>query len=208
MRPLAIVRLPGFLRDIFPSYQFRIPQDGDQKKIYLTFDDGPTPGVTPWVLDELKNYNAKATFFLIGRNVERNPGIFRRIRDEGHSVGHHTYSHLNGVFTGNRSYVKDVLMASRVVDSRLFRPPYGRMNFIQRRRLARYYRIIMWDVMSYDFNTEVSPQECYHNVADNLQPGNIVVFHDSEKARQNMQYSLSRVLEEFGGKYEFASIPM
>jgi peptidoglycan/xylan/chitin deacetylase (PgdA/CDA1 family) len=182
---------------------------GELRKIFLTFDDGPTPGVTEWVLDQLREYNAKATFFCIGRNVEHFPDTYHKILEEGHSVGNHTYSHLKGFRSGRRHYFEDVELASNFIDSDLFRPPYGRIRPDQVREVVKQYRLIMWDVLSIDYTRKVPDEEIVHNVTTHARSGSIVVFHDSEKARKNLYYALPRVLENLSRRgYEFEAIPM
>lgn len=169
----------------------------DSKTIYLTFDDGPIPEVTPWVLDTLKAYQAKATFFCVGDNVRKHLEVFQRILTEGHQVGNHTYHHLSGWNTDNIPYFHDVRKCARMVKSNLFRPPYGRLKPQQVQFLQRHYKIIMWDVLSADFDQDTTPEQCWTNVQSHAQPGSIVVFHDSVKAFKNLQYTLPRCLEFF-----------
>ena len=158
-----------------------------EKNIYLTFDDGPHPVATPFVLDELKKYTAKATFFCIGKNVIEHPAIYKRIIDEGHGVGNHTHNHLNGWKTNTNEYLNDVMIASKLFKSNLFRPPYGKLRSIQAKRIAdaiadKSAKIVMWDVLSGDFDETLSKEQCLKNVIDNTVEGSIIVFHDSEKA--------------------------
>ena len=182
---------------------------GELKKVYLSFDDGPTPDVTPWVLDHLREYKAKATFFCLGRNVDHNPDIYRQILEEGHSVGNHTYSHLRGYGTRNQQYFDDIELAGNLIDSELFRPPYGRILSSQITEIIKKYRIIMWDVLSYDYNRRVSGDIIIRNVTKNVRSGSIVVFHDSAKGRKNLYHSLPKVLEFLNNEgYEMARIPM
>jgi peptidoglycan/xylan/chitin deacetylase (PgdA/CDA1 family) len=175
------------------------------KELYLTFDDGPVPEVTPWVLDLLREFNASATFFCVGENVSRNPEIFHRIMREGHTVGNHTFSHISGWKHDPQQYLENVVSCARLVDSDLFRPPYGRLCRKQARELRDHdFRIVMWDVLSGDFDRDLDARQCYHNVVDNAKPGSIVVFHDSVKAQKNLREALPQVLEyytELG--YEF-----
>lgn len=180
----------------------------DNKKIYFTFDDGPHAGATPFVLDTLKEYNAKATFFCIGKNVVAHPDIYKRILSEGHSVGNHTFNHLNGWKTADREYIKNIGEAARYIDSNLFRPPYGRITKFQIRVLTAaenlkqktIYKVIMWDVLSGDFDMSTTPEKCTKNVTSNAKEGSIVVFHDSEKAMPRMQKSLKESLKHFSDK--------
>ncbi len=182
---------------------------GQLRKVFLTFDDGPTPDVTPWVLEQLRQYNAKATFFCLGRNVDHFPDVFRQVVEEGHSVGNHTYSHLKGFRCTNRQYFEDIELARQLIDSDLFRPPYGRIWPSQVNQVVGSYRIIMWDVLSIDYNRKVPGEQIVMNVTGNVRSGSIVVFHDSAKASKNLYYALPRVLEYLTKQgYEMVSIPM
>lgn len=165
-------------------------------KVYLTFDDGPTPGVTPWVLDTLDYYGAKGTFFCIGRNVEAHPAIYEDIVARGHSVGNHTYGHLRGWATSTGAYVADVERASTLVRSDLFRPPYGRIRPGQLRFLRRSYRVVLWDVLAWDFDTRLSPGRCAARTLGRVKAGDVVCFHDSLKAQPRMRYVLPLLLEK------------
>jgi peptidoglycan/xylan/chitin deacetylase (PgdA/CDA1 family) len=183
-----------FLRNLSPALVWDIPprERGD---VFLTFDDGPTPGITEWILDELARHGAKATFFCLGRNVEAHPELYRRILAEGHTVGNHTYSHRKWWKTSASSYVADVEHASEFISGPLFRPPYGRLSPRQARLLGLRYRIVMWNIISRDYAHRLSPEECLRNVTQHLREGDIVVFHDSLKAFRNMSYALPRVLD-------------
>jgi len=204
------VKTPGWLKKIYDSYIWSIP--GSDKILYLTFDDGPHPVATPFVLKELKKYNVLATFFCIGKNVVAYPDIYKQIIQEGHSVGNHTYNHLNGWKTNNNDYLKDIALASDEIDSYLFRPPYGRITSFQAKNLkpvmkGKEPKVIMWDVLSGDFDTACSPQQCLANVLFASVPGSIIVFHDSEKAFSKLEYALPRVLQYFSEKgYLFKSL--
>ncbi len=197
------VKTPGWLKKIYDSYIWSIP--GSDKILYLTFDDGPHPEATPFVLKELKKYNVLATFFCIGKNVVSYPDIYKQILQEGHSVGNHTYNHLNGWKTNNDDYLKDIALAADEIDSYLFRPPYGRITSFQAKNLkpvmkGKEPKVIMWDVLSGDFDTACSPQQCLANVLFASVPGSIIVFHDSEKAFSRLEYALPRVLQYFSKK--------
>lgn len=179
----------------------------NERKIYLSFDDGPHPVATPFVLDLLAKYQARATFFCIGKNVELYPDIYNRILREGHAVGNHTQNHLNGWKTPDLTYLENISLAESHIKTRLFRPPYGRLRSAQARKLADF-RIIMWDVLSGDFDKSVSAEECIQNVIRHTNSGSIIVFHDSEKAWSTMSNALPVVLEHFKkAGFEFAAIP-
>lgn len=204
---MFIVRPPEIITRLMPRVTWGFY--GEHKKVFLSFDDGPTPDVTPWVLDNLRQYDAKATFFCLGRNVDHNPEIYKRILAEGHSTGNHTYSHLKGYGTRNQQYFDDVELAHSLIDSELFRPPYGRILSSQITEILKNYRIIMWDVLSYDYNRRVKGDVIVRNVTENVRSGSIVVFHDSAKARKNLYHALPRVLEFLSNEgYEMMAIPM
>jgi peptidoglycan/xylan/chitin deacetylase (PgdA/CDA1 family) len=179
--------------------------------VYLTFDDGPHETATPFVLDTLKQYNVKATFFCIGKNVVAHPDIYNRILQEGHAVGNHTHNHLNGWKTPTASYLNNISLAEGVIDSKLFRPPYGKITFNQSKYLRKAvpaWTIIMWDVLSGDFDVDITPEQCLKNVTDKIEPGSIVVFHDSAKAWDRMSYALPKVLEYCKSKgWQVAALP-
>jgi len=206
------VKSPWLLKKTFPAYTWKI--DTDQPVVYLTFDDGPHPEITGFVLDELKRYNAKATFFCIGNNVALYPETYKRILFEGHRVGNHTYSHLNGWKTSDKKYLDDVIKAREYINSDLFRPPYGKITGFQARLLTRIntsehslFRIIMWDILSGDFDKKITAEQCYTNVVKNVSNGSIITFHDSEKAFPRLKNSLPEVLKTLVGKgYRFESI--
>ncbi len=190
------------LKKIYANYTWHIQTT--EKVLYLTFDDGPHETATPFVLDELKKHNAKATFFCIGKNVVNHPAIYRRIAEQGHATGNHTYNHLNGWKTEDTVYINDILQASQHIDSRLFRPPYGRIKKFQAKILQRntnpahrLFSIIMWDVLSGDFDVTLSPQKCLSNVINHAESGSVIVFHDSTKAWSRMSYALPKVLHHF-----------
>ena len=197
------VKTPGWLKRIYDSYIWSIPVN--DKILYLTFDDGPHPEATPFVLKELKKHNALATFFCIGKNVVAYPGIYNQIIKEGHSVGNHTYNHLNGWKTNNDEYLKDIALASQEIDSAFFRPPYGRITSFQAKNLkavmkGKEPKVIMWDVLSGDFDIACTPQQCLSNVLLGSVSGSIIVFHDSEKAFPKLEYTLPRMLNHFSEK--------
>jgi len=194
--------MPRFIQRLYPERIWAFSRE--EKSIYLTFDDGPIPEVTPWVLDELKKHNAKATFFCIGENVQKHPEIFQRILSEGHSVGNHTFNHLNGWKTATSEYIENVDKADRrmgnnskfkIQDSRLFRPPYGKITSKQAKILQRKgFKIVMWDIISYDYDANTSPEKCLQNVLKNIKPGSVIIFHDSLKAEKKLRFVLPKVL--------------
>lgn len=186
------IKPPKFIRRLMPDLIWEIPDDNG---VFLTFDDGPTPGITECILATLKKYNAKATFFVLGKNVELYPDLYQKILDAGHKVGNHTYSHQKGWGMPLERYLEDVDFAGDIIHSELFRPPYARVTPSQMRAVAKRYKIVMWDIVSRDYNRSLSPESCLRNVTDYLAPGSIVVFHDSEKSFKNMSYALPRTLE-------------
>lgn len=198
---------PFLLRKFYNTLTWNFPTE--EKIIYLTFDDGPVPGITPFVLDQLKKFNAKGTFFCTGENVEKHPEIFQEIKKQGHAAGNHTYNHLNGWKTKDHDYVENVERANVIIESKLFRPPYGRIKKSQIKLLTSPtpYSIIMWDVLSNDFDNKVSREQCLKNVTQYAKKGSIVVFHDSEKAKENLFYALPKTLEHFSKLgFEFRKI--
>lgn len=203
------IKPPWWLKKIYPASVWNIPVK--ENVLYLTFDDGPHPQATAFVLEELKKYNAKATFFCIGKNVTLHSSIYRRILDEGHRVGNHTFNHLNGWKTKDLTYFKDIAAAAKHIDSSLFRPPYGKASRWQIKHLTGagpfHMKVIMWSVLSADFDPNVSPEDCLQNVILAAKPGDIIVFHDSEKAWENLAYALPKVLAYFTERgYSFEKI--
>ncbi len=192
---MYLVKTPRFIQELFPHFTWKIPST--EKELYLTFDDGPIPEVTPWVLDQLAEYRAKATFFCVGDNIEKHPDVFQEVVRQGHALGNHTYHHLNGWASDNLAYFHNVRHCATQVNSVLFRPPYGRLKPKQAQFLSRNYRIVMWDVLSGDFDQQLTPEQCLANVLNHAGAGSIVVFHDSTKAMPRLQYTLPRVLEHF-----------
>lgn len=202
------VKTPWWMKKLYNGAVWQIP--GREKVIYLSFDDGPHPSITPFVLDELKKYKARATFFCLGRNLLENPGVYKRILEEGHAVGNHSFSHLNGWKTKASIWLNDVAEAGKYIDTGLFRPPYGKITRLNLKVLAgKRFKLttVMWTVLSGDFDTGISPENCYANVIKNATSGDIIVFHDSEKALVRMKYALPGVLKYFIEKgYRFEKI--
>ena len=192
------VKTSIFIKKIFFRHIWSIPNK--EKAVYLTFDDGPTPEITEWVLAELKKHEAKATFFCIGNNIEKHPSIFSKILQEGHAIGNHTFNHLNGWKTNKMDYVQNALQCEKAIEafaykSKLFRPPYGKIKPSQAKALRdKGYQVIMWDVLSADFDQQISPEQCLENVLRNVASGSIIVFHDSVKAYENLKYVLPKTL--------------
>ena len=202
---MYFAKTPSIFLNYFPNFTWKIPTK--EKVIYLTFDDGPNPEVTPWVLEQLAAYKAKATFFAIGENILAAPALFQEVLDAGHSVGNHTHSHLNGWAVDSIPYFHNVRHCARLVNSSLFRPPFGRLMPKQAQFLQRHYRIVMWDVMSGDFDPTITNKKCLENVTKNVKPGSIVVFHDNQKAKEKLEYTLPRVLEHFSALgYHFEAL--
>jgi len=200
------VKTPTLLQALLPAFTWRMP--GNDRALYLSFDDGPIPEVTPWVLDTLNAYGARATFFCVGDNARKYPDVYRRLLAEGHAVGNHTFNHLNGWKTDDSIYFDNVRACSELVRSKLFRPPYGRLKRRQRQYLKKDFQLIMWDVLSGDFDQTITPEQCRDNVLRHAGPGSIVVLHDSLKAEQNLRFTLPAVLEHFTAKgYRFAALP-
>lgn len=191
---MLIEQPPLVYRLLFPGGYWRLPSKKD-KTIYLTFDDGPIPEITPWVLDLLDTYDIKATFFCVGDNVRKYPEVYQDILARGHKVGNHTFNHIQGIKTLTKNYLKNAELASEYIDSPLFRPPHGHMRFPQFFMLRRKYKIILWDVVTRDYSNKLSPDEVLDNVKNYVRNGSIVVFHDSLKAEKNMKYALPLAIE-------------
>ena len=193
------VKTHWIIKYIFSKYIWSIHEK--KQTVYLTFDDGPTPEVTAWTMAQLHQYCAKATFFCIGDNIQKHPELFTNILSEGHAIGNHTFNHANGWHTALEDYITDVKDCEAEIrkltnTSLLFRPPYGKLKFSQSQQLRKMgYKVIMWDILSADFDTNISPQQCLDNVLKNICPGSIVIFHDSVKAFKNLEYALPKTLQ-------------
>jgi peptidoglycan/xylan/chitin deacetylase (PgdA/CDA1 family) len=193
MKMPYLVKTPAVLKWFYPGLTWN--KSRAERTIYLTFDDGPIPEVTPFVLQTLEKYQAKATFFCIGENVQKHPEIFEAVKAGGHTIGNHTFNHLRGWDTPDEIYLENVEKCTQLVKSTFFRPPHGRAKKSQLAVLKKNYQVIMWDVLSGDFDLELSPQKCYQNVVDKSSNGSIVVFHDSLKAWPRLGYVLPKALE-------------
>jgi peptidoglycan/xylan/chitin deacetylase (PgdA/CDA1 family) len=197
---LSWVKTHWFIKKLFSNYVWDIPNY--ENKVYLTFDDGPTPEITEWTLAQLRTYNAKATFFCIGDNVRKYPEIFHKVIQDGNSIGNHTFNHLNGWKTKTDDYINNTKLCeiecqkNNIRNNTLFRPPYGKIKTSQSKKLRKLgYKIIMWDVLSEDYDNAVTPEQCLENVLKNVTSGSIIVFHDSVKAFRNLEYALPRTLQ-------------
>lgn len=193
---MYLVKTPWLLKKLYP--QLIWDSDKRDRTIYLTFDDGPIPIVTPFVLNILERYKAKATFFCIGENATKHTDIFAKVKMAGHAIGNHTFNHLKGWDTADDVYVQNFVKANELLHTSLFRPPYGRIKRSQIKLLKQQQpnlKIVMWDVLSGDFDTTLTPEKCLQNVLNHTQPGSIVVFHDSLKAFERLEYVLPRAME-------------
>ena len=204
-----MVKPPRMLRRIYAGALWKVQTK--EKKLFLTFDDGPIPEVTPWVLDELKQYEAKATFFCIGNNIAQYPQVFQAIINQGHVVGNHTFDHLNGWDTQKEIYMQNTEQCqsyfAEAYNLKLFRPPYGKMRFSQYNALKRRYKVVLWDVLSMDYDANLSAEEVLNNVVGNATNGSIIVFHDSLKAEAHLRFVLPKVLQYYSEKgFTFAPL--
>lgn len=213
---MYLIKAPFWIRWVYPQLLWRLPSQ--ERVLYLSFDDGPHVSATDFVLDQLKAFQAKASFFCIGKNVLAHPTIYQRIIEEGHQVGNHTQHHMNGWKNSEDAYLQEVAAAAELIHSPLFRPPYGRIkraaiSKVKAKLHGLYHhlgssKIVMWDVLSGDFDTQISGETCFQNVIKHAGPGSIIVFHDSTKAWDRMSYALPKVLEHFSALgYRFEKIP-
>lgn len=190
---MLIEQLPTVYRKIFPGTVWRLPQE--EKTVYLTFDDGPIPEVTTFVLDLLRERGIKATFFCVGDNVRKHPDVFRQVQEEGHIVGNHTFNHLQGLYTSSRKYISNVGKADELIKSPLFRPPHGILRYLQFMTLRKKFKIVFWDVVTRDYNRKLSGEEVLGIVRKYTRNGSIIVFHDSLKAEKNIRYALPKAID-------------
>ena len=192
---MYLVKTPRFIQNLFPNFLWSLPSTA--KELYLTFDDGPIPEVTPWVLNLLEQFNAKATFFCVGDNISKYPDLFEQVKAKGHMIGNHTYNHLNGWATDNLAYFHNVRKCASKCKSTLFRPPYGKLRPKQAQFLQRHYKIVMWDILSGDFDPKIDQETCLNNVVENAKEGSVIVFHDSIKSYEKLSYVLPKTLDYF-----------
>ncbi|MFD1293278.1 polysaccharide deacetylase family protein [Lutibacter holmesii] len=202
------IKTPGLIKLFFNNWVWSF--SSKEKILYLTFDDGPTPEITNWTLEQLQQYNAKATFFCIGKNVVNHPDIYQNIINHKHAIGNHTNNHLNGYNTNTTTYLNNISLCEKNLAKKptLFRPPYGKLKFSQGKKLRKKgYKIIMWDVLSADFDTSITQEKCLKNVIEHTKNGSIIVFHDSVKAQEKLKYVLPKILEFYSKKgYQFNAI--
>ena len=198
------VKTPSLTKYLFPSLVWK--KNTDQKKIWITFDDGPNEKVTPYLINVLEKFNIKATFFIIGNQAKKYPELVKLIINNGHKIGNHSFSHLNGFSTNNNKYLEDVEQAKKYIDSDIFRPPYGKITPFQIKKLKKDFKIIMWDIMSWDFKENIYPNKIYKNVIDNVENGSIILFHNNLKSYNNLKNSLEIILEKLKDKgYQFST---
>ena len=188
------VKTPKFLTYLFSSLVWKIPND--KKTVYLTFDDGPTEKVTRKILEVLKNENVKASFFCVGKNVEKHTDLFHEIKLQGNGVGNHSNTHINGWRTNKKQYIEDIDAADKLINSGLFRPPYGKLNWKSKKALQKKYKIVMWDVAGGDFDKRLSTDKVIENVTQNVKPGSIVVLHDNQKFKETILIALPVIIKE------------
>jgi peptidoglycan/xylan/chitin deacetylase (PgdA/CDA1 family) len=203
---MYLPKTPAIIQQLFPDLLCRVL--GEDKVVYLTFDDGPTAGVTEEVLNVLAQYGARATFFCLGRQVVQHPELYARILAEGHRVGNHSYSHPDGWRTSTENYLQDVALAEQSITTDIYRPPYGRLKPAQYAALKSRFRVVLWDVMPGDFDPSKTPDYCYQILTNHVSPGSIIVLHDSQKAHPRLSIILPRFLQEFSAKgYQFLALP-
>lgn len=200
-----LVRPPQLLRSFYKGSLWRMEKT--QPVIYLTFDDGPIPELTPWVLDVLKQYQVKATFFCVGENISKNPELFERLKEEGHQVGNHTFNHIKGWKVNKSKYLNNIEKCQALTKTNLFRPPYGRIKKSQFNVILKDYQVVFWDVLSYDYDSLITPKKCLDNSIKYTRNGSIIVFHDNIKAQKNLKFALPHYIEHFLKlNYKFATL--
>ncbi len=203
---MYLVRLPFFIRWFYPQSLWRVKTK--EKVAYLTFDDGPIPEVTPWVLELLKKEKIKATFFCVGENVKKHPEVYQRVISEGHRTGNHTFNHLQSFRTPSNQYLKNIEVSEQYMHSKLFRPPHGQLRPRILKAIQKKYSVVFWDLLSCDFDASKSPEDCFEIVRKKARPGSVIVFHDSLKAEKNMKYALQKTISHLKKQgYRFELIP-
>ncbi len=201
-------KTPAFIPAIAQGFTWNLKDQNEKPTLFLTFDDGPIPSITPWVLDLLDQFNAQGTFFCVGDNIRKHTDIHREILERGHTTGNHTFNHYNGWKTSHYSYLKNVIKSSEFDETRLFRPPYGKLTKKQASTLSKRFQLIMWDVLTGDFDQNLSPQLCAERTIKATESGSILVFHDSIKAEPRLKYALPKVLQHFAQLgFEFKAVP-
>lgn len=190
---MFIEQVPGIFRYLFPKALWRM--NPNEKAVYLTFDDGPIPVVTPWVVDLLGKYGIKATFFMVGDNVRKHPQEFKYVVDNGHRIGNHTFNHLKGFITSTDRYIENVELANTYIKSNLFRPPHGFLNHRLYNRLSKNYKFVMWDLVTRDYSYRMSGKDVLANIKKYTRNGSIITFHDSLRSESNLKYALPRAIE-------------
>ena len=190
---MFIEQVTGFVRNLFPKALWRM--NPNEKAVYLTFDDGPIPVVTPWVVELLGHYDIKATFFMVGDNVRKHPKEYKLVVDAGHRVGNHTFNHLKGLFTDTREYLANVEKADAMIHSNLFRPPHGMLRRSQYKELSKRYQFVMWDLVTRDYSNRLQGEDVLANVKKYVRNGSIITFHDSLRSENNLRYALPRSIE-------------
>lgn len=206
---MFIEQPPLLYRLLFPEALWRLKRKGGRPVVYLTFDDGPIPEETPWVLDVLDRYGIKATFFMVGDNVRRHPALLEEVKRRGHSYGNHTMHHMQGIKVSTRRFLRDVTEADALIDSALFRPPHGLIRRAQGKALKERYNVVMYDLVTRDYSRKLNGEQVLENVRRYARNGSIIVFHDSLKASANMRYALPRAIEWLLSQgYEFRPLPM
>lgn len=209
---VRLYKTPWLLKKLLPGYTWHRKVE-DRKVLFITFDDGPIPEVTPWILDQLAVYEAKATFFCVGENLQKHPEVAKQVVQAGHLLANHTYNHLKGWQTPLAAYIDNTIKCQQQLDNlqantpKLFRPPYGRIGNAQAKQLRTTYELIMWDVLTNDYDQTLAPEKCLKQSIKSTQNGSIIVFHDSLKAKRNMMYALPRYLDHFAQQgYTFQTL--
>ncbi len=197
---MKFYKTPNIIQSWFSKAIWRLEENRTESIVYLTFDDGPHPEASQFVLDQLKAFNAKATFFCLGVNIEKYPKIFDQIKKDGHSIGNHTYNHLSGWSTSNATYYENIAKCQKATKTNLFRPPYGRLSYTQYLKLSKEYNVVYWDVLTYDFDKNLNQMEAMEKLKKSIRPGSIIVMHDSTKAFGNLKVLLPALLKYLSNK--------